>query len=184
LKKTFAILFLSIHLFNICGYQLFFSLAEKFADKKMVVALDKNKYDENDLIQIKLPLNIPYTVDRKGYERCDGQIVLNGVQYNYVKRSVQNDTMYLYCVPNQQKTALSNSKAEYAKQSSDIPSNKKSEQSTAKQTNVLSEYSACILQYNFSASGSNCKSDFSFFKNTNTFAGFLIKPAQPPELIG
>ena len=35
----------------------------------MVAALDKNKYDENDLVQIKLPLNIPYTVDRRGYEK-------------------------------------------------------------------------------------------------------------------
>jgi hypothetical protein len=150
----------------------------------MVATLDQNNFKNIDLIELKLPLNIPYSIDRKGYERCDGQIELNGVHYNYVKRSVQNDTMYLYCLPNQQKTALSNSKAEYAKQSSDIPSNKKSEQSTAKQTNILSEYNTRILQYNFSALSNNCKSTYSFFKNANTSAGFLIKPAQPPELIG
>ncbi len=117
----------------------------------MIASLDDNKYNEADLVQIKLPLNIPYTVDRKGYERCDGQIVLNGVHYNYVKRSVQNDTMYLYCVPNQQKTALSNSKTEYARQAIDLPSGKKTELPAAKRNNVLSEYNSNILQYNFSA---------------------------------
>jgi len=181
LKKTFAILLLCIHLFNICGIQLFFSFAEKAADKQMVAVLDNNKYNEADLIQIKFPLNMPYTVDHKTYERCDGNIVVNGVQYNYVKRSISNDTLYLYCVPNQQKTALSNSKTEYAKQSSDIPSSKKSEQPTAKQGNVLSEYNTSIHQYSFPAL-INSENTFSVFKNGNTSIGFLIKPAQPPEL--
>lgn len=31
----------------------------------MIAALDENKYNETDLIQIKLPLNIPYTVNKK-----------------------------------------------------------------------------------------------------------------------
>ena len=115
-------------------------------------------------------------------KRCDGQIVLNGVHYNYVKRNVQNDTLYLYCVPNQQKTALSNSKTEYAKQATDTPSGKKSEQPTAKRNNVLNEYNSNVLQYNFSALH-NCVNKSYFPRNINISAGFITKPTQPPQLI-
>lgn len=147
----------------------------------MVTALDENKYDESNLVQIKLPLNLPYLTGRNNYERCDGNIVLNGIHYNYVKRLVQNDTMYLYCVPNQQKTTLNNIKTEYAKQSSDIPSGKKSEQPVAKR--IANEYNANIPQYNFFAFD-NCAHQYSFVQNSNTSTGFQTLPSQPPELIG
>lgn len=180
MKKTLAILLLSVHLFNLCGYQLFFSFAENFADKQMITSLDKNKYDESELMQIKLPLNTPYITGSRNYERCDGQIELNGIHYNYVKRMVQNDTMYLYCIPNQQKTELNNTKTEYAKQSSDIPSNKKSEP-TAKRGNYLSEYNSNITTYNFSATSYIARKAYAA-KNINVATGFITLPAQPPEI--
>jgi hypothetical protein len=149
----------------------------------MVATLDENKYNEADLIQIKLPLNIPYTTDWKDYERYDGQVVLNGIHYNYVKRIVYNDTMYLYCVPNRQKTELSNTKNEYAKQVTDVPAGKKTEQSNAKRNCVTNEYNSGTLQYSFSVL-TNSITLFSFIDNDSITGGFLNKPSQPPEIIG
>ena len=181
MKKILAILLLLIHALNICGVQLFFSFAEKLADRQMVASLDENRYDEHDLIQVKLPLNIPYTTDWKDYERCDGNIVLNGVHYNYVKRIVSNDTMYLYCIPNLQKTELNDTKSEYAKLSTDLPSNKKTDQSTAKRNTLTNEYNFGPILYNFSAL-LNSAGELSAFNNNSTSTGFITLPIQPPDL--
>ena len=181
LKKTFAILFLFIHLFNICGYQLFFVLAENVADRQVVAALDENNYDETALVEIKLPLNIPYTIDHKNYERCNGQVELNGIHYNYVKRSVQNDTLYLYCIPNHQKTALSNTVTEYAKQATDLPSGKKTEQSNAKNYSS-GEYNTGTLSYSFCIAAI-FHPVLSLRNKNTTLAGFITNPLQPPEII-
>ena len=147
----------------------------------MVAALDENQYNENDLVQIKLPLNIPYTTDWKDYERCDGNVVLNGIHYNYVKRKVSNDTMYLYCIPNRQKTELNHTKNEYAKQSADIPSGKKAE-NAVKKNGSSSEYNVYLSQYNFSKDF-NLSIRTHLTNNNQTATGFIQHPVQPPDAV-
>lgn len=181
LKKGFAILLLCIQLINICGWQICFSLAERAADRQMVASLDENKYNEKELIQIKLPLNIPYTIDKKDFERCDGETVLNGIHYNYVKRMVRNDTMYLYCVPNHQKTELSNIKTEYAKQATDVPAGKKTEQANTKKVTVSDDYSSIALSYDLSVLDNNTKRSICF-NNDHILTGFITQPVHPPEV--
>lgn len=181
MKKAFAILLLSVHFFYICGYQLFFSVAENIANKHMIASLDENKYNENELIQIKCVLNAPYIINNVSYERCDGQIELNGIQYNYVKRMVRNDTLYMYCIPNHQKTELNNTKNLYANQNTDNPSGKTSEQSVLKKINFSNEYNSGTFSFNFNA----CQSSFVqkiFFNNLTTVKGFATKHLQPPDL--
>jgi len=146
----------------------------------MSISLDENKYDENKLIQIKLPLHIPYLSNNKGYERCDGQVELNGIEYSYVKRMVQNDTLYLYCIPNNQKTALNNTKNQIAKQASDNPSGKKSGPSL-KRINILTEFSSCLSNLKFD-SYINQPGKLIAFDNCTILKGFLTKPVQPPDL--
>lgn len=149
----------------------------------MISALDENNFNESELVQLRLPLNIPYTTNWKDFERCDGNIVLNGIHYNYVKRIVYNDTMYLYCIPNQQKTELSNTRNEYARQASDVPLNKKADQSTVKKNSGFNEYSFGAPSYDFSALTS-FPNGSPFFNNSKVAKGFISIPAQPPELIG
>jgi hypothetical protein len=180
-KKLFAILFLSVHFFYVCGYQLFFSAAENAANKQMIAALDKNKYNENELIQIKCALNTPYIFNSTSYERCDGQIELNGIQYNYVKRMVRNDTLYLYCIPNNQKTELDNTKNQFAKQNSDNPSSKTTGQSVLKKVNFFSDYNSDVSRFNFNSFQSSSYQNISF-DNLTTLKGFTTKHLQPPDL--
>jgi len=146
----------------------------------MITRIDENRYSENDLIQIKLPLNTAYAVSHKNYERCDGQLELNGIQYNYVKRIVQNDTMYLYCVPNHQKTELNNTETEYAKQDTDFPSGKKNGQSSIKQNGFSSEYNSGLLSYNFCILISSYEKQISL-NNNDTLKGFAASALQPPK---
>lgn len=98
----------------------------------MIDQLDKDLYDESALIEIKVPLHTPYIPDRNTYERYDGQFEVNGVTYNYVKRKISADTLYMLCLPNKQSTRLLAVKKEYGKQVIDLPSQKKEKDSPIK----------------------------------------------------
>ncbi len=147
----------------------------------MITALDNNNYNESDLTQIKFALNMPYAIANKNYERYDGQVELNGIQYNYVKRMVKNDTLYLYCIPNNQKTKISDTKTEYAKQNADSQQGKRSEQPASKKINSLSEFNGRSLSFNFVAINSFSNQTIAF-NNYTILKGFTTQPSQPPDL--
>jgi len=72
----------------------------------MEAAIDASNYNEADLISIKTKLNLPYYTGSGEFERVYGSVNVNGVEYEYVKRRVQNDTLELLCLPDKAKTAL------------------------------------------------------------------------------
>lgn len=147
MKKLIAILLLAVYLFNLGGYSLVFRYFIRQSEQQFVQQLDQNKYKENDLIQISIPLHLPYMQNSSGFERIEGSIENNGTQYNYVKRMVHNDTLYIMCLPNNQKTQLVKGKSNYAGQVNDFTSNKKDKESTAKKTSFSAEYNNFIPQY-------------------------------------
>jgi len=182
LKQSLAILLLSIHLFNICGYRVFYTLAETEADKQMTILLDADNYNDADLIQLKLPLHIPYTMNKMQYERCNGQIELNGTQYNYVKRMVQNDTLYLYCLPNLKKTEISNSKNQYSKQACSDVCGKHSERNASADIHFLKEYRSALPGFTFDAGNAICD-QFFVLNNCTILEGFAGRHLQPPDML-
>jgi len=160
---------------------LFFSFAETNADREMAASLDRNSYNERDLVQIKFVLNTPYIQDNSSYERLDGTIEYNGVQFNYVKRMVRNDTLYLYCIPNKEKTNISNTKNLYAKQNADNTPGKTSEQTALKKINFYNDYNYGVLSFNFNAHQSLSFQTISV-NTLTTLKGFTTKHLQPPDL--
>ncbi len=133
LKKLFAILLLAVHLFNLVGYAVLFQSLINTSDSQLVKQLDHNNYNDKDLITVKVPLYMPYINDSRDFERVDGQVEMNGIHYNYVKRKVAGDTLYVLCLPNVSKTQLYAAKASFAKNSNDFPAGKKSTESVKKQ---------------------------------------------------
>jgi hypothetical protein len=90
---------------------------------------------------------MPYLTTAKDFVRVDGTLELNGIQYNYVKRKVAGDTLYLLCLPNLLKTQLHNAKTDFTKAATDIPSNKKSaETSLVKKPGAVNEYNYVAWQ--------------------------------------
>jgi hypothetical protein len=113
LRKTAAIFLLLILLFNVVGYRAWFDYAEKKADRQLEARLDKNEYQEDDLITIKIPLNIPYQLDRYQFERVDGEFSFNGKIYKYVKRKVVDGIIILRCIPDANKMSLKKANTEF-----------------------------------------------------------------------
>lgn len=61
--------------------------------------LDNKLYDESQLIEIRIPLSMPYYQNTE-FARLDGRISIKGVEYSYVKRKIENGYLILKCIPN------------------------------------------------------------------------------------
>lgn len=94
----------------------------------MVARLDQSDYLEKDLIEMKVPVNLPYQTNWSEFERYDGEVMIAGVHYNYVKRKLQNDTLILMCIPNTDKTKLFNARETFFSLVNDMQQNENSKQ--------------------------------------------------------
>ena len=94
---------------------------------------------------------MPYITNLSNYERVDGEMEVNGIYYNYVKRKVYNDTLYLMCLPNKNKTRLSSARNEYAANTQDAPANPKNSGASFKKHPGTSEYRQPVMQFSITA---------------------------------
>lgn len=129
-------------LFNLAGYQLFFDFFINRSDQQLVQQVDRHQYHESELITLKIPLQIPYNTDWSNYERIDGEIIVNGIYYNYVGRKFSRDTLYLLCLPNAIKTNLYAARNGYSQQVHALPGNQQNGWHSIKKASPLTEYTS------------------------------------------
>ncbi len=114
---------LGLLFFNFTGYRWLLSFMEQQATIRLEQRLDAGDYDESTLVEVKIPLNLPYHNNWNDYEVFYGQANYNGEFYQYVKRKVSNDTLYLLCIPHDEKTQLNAAKTDIIKSVNDISNN-------------------------------------------------------------
>ena len=145
MKKIAAIILLGLLLFNWVGYQLYTAVLQDRADKTLVADLDENNYSPADLILIKVPaIHISSYVNSKEFQRVDGKIEIEGVQYNYVKRRFNEGSLELICIPNRTSTRIQTAKDEFFKLVNDLQpgQSKKSDQHNTSFKGFTAEYYA------------------------------------------
>lgn len=76
------------------------------ADQKLETLLDNSEYDESQLVEIKVAMNMPYQQRFTEYERHYGEIEIDGVAYTYVKKKIEGDVVTFKCIANQSKQQL------------------------------------------------------------------------------
>ncbi len=106
LRKIAAILMIFLLAFNWYGYRIVISLMQSSADRRLETRLDNNDYDESQLIEIRVAMNMPYQQRFTDYERHYGEIEIDGKSYTYVKRKVEGDVVVLKCIANHSKQQL------------------------------------------------------------------------------
>ena len=112
---------MGILFFNWYGYQLLSSYLESRANKQLVARLDQNNYDESQLLSIKVPAaHLSYYNSSTQFERVDGRVEVGGIEYNYVKRRLFNDSLELLCIPNTTATNLQKAKNDFFRQVNDL----------------------------------------------------------------
>ena len=117
---------LTLLLFNWCGYRFLISFLEDKANMQLEAQLDENKYDESQLISIKIPIRyISYYNSSTTFERVDGEIEINGLQYKYVKRRIYKDSLEMLCIPNHEAMKLRTTQNEFFRFSNDLQQEKK-----------------------------------------------------------
>jgi hypothetical protein len=121
MKRIAAILLMGILFFNWYGYKLLSSYLEDRADRRLEASLDEDRYDESQLISIKVPSShLSYYNSNAQFERVDGQIEVGGIQYKYVKRRLYNDSLELLCIPNHDAMKLQTARNQFFQLVNDI----------------------------------------------------------------
>jgi hypothetical protein len=105
-------------LFNAGGYRIALSLLQQQADKKLEAKIDQRDYDESQLIEIRVALNMPYQERYSDFERQYGEIEMNGKMYSYVKRKIEGDVVIFKCIANEAKQELNKAHNELARSNS------------------------------------------------------------------
>jgi hypothetical protein len=95
---------------------------EQKATQRLEEKIDAGQYSEAQLLEVKVPLQIPYYSDTR-YEACYGEIQLNGEYYRYVKRKITDGVLYLLCLPHKEKDNISVAKTDFAKAVNDAQNN-------------------------------------------------------------
>lgn len=183
-KKLAAISLLLLLVFNFIGYRLLFCILEQKANNTIVAKINKEDYNNADLITLTVPLSMPYLTDSKDFERKDGEITLNGRVYHYVKQKISQGNLVLMCLPDEQKTHLQNAKTDFYKLANELQNNTSSKKSGENSTIaklIISDYEQ--LQTALNNLIPVILSGTSFF-NHSAFAllkGEGVMPEQPPE---
>jgi hypothetical protein len=181
MKRAAAILLLIIFLFNWFGYRLLSDYLQHRADTRLESQLDQNQYNEASLIEIRIPLNMPYQNVSSDFERYDGDIEYNGIHYKYVKRKVANGELVLLCLPNENRMRLQNARDEFFKLVNDLqnaPDKSPVPSHTVK--NPVTEYWQQQNIWHFEALAAQ-QHHYASYTTVIPPSPPITTPAQPPE---
>lgn len=143
MKKISSILLLGILLFNWCGYRILSYYLEGRAVSNLESDLNNHQFDEASLISLKIPAK--YTAfysNSTHFERIDGHVEIDGIQYNYVKRRLFNDSIELVCIANDKFTQLKKSNCEFFKLVNDIQHTGSEKKSGSNKNFTVDDYKA------------------------------------------
>jgi hypothetical protein len=173
-------LLLLLFLFNWFGYRMLSDYMQFQADTRLEAQLDLDQYDPSRLIEMRVPLNMPYQLNSSDFERYDGEIEIKGAHYKYVKRKVENGQLVLLCLPNETKMQLQSARDEFFKLVNDLPQNGKSGEQAHSVKNPLTEYWQQVNNWGIETPILSIHL-FSVYHEIIPSFPALNTPAQPPE---
>lgn len=106
MKKGLSIVLLVVFLFNVGGYYIVFLGIHFQLDQKLRSRLDANLYDERETVQLEIPMTLPYPIHSNGFERVNGRFEHNGEFFRLIKHKLQNDTLYVVCIRDEETRTL------------------------------------------------------------------------------
>ncbi len=168
--------------FNWGGYQLVMNYLTSRADAQLEARIDVKQYDESKLIEIRVPLNLPYITDQPEFERHYGEVESNGVYYTYVERKIENGELVVKCIPNESKKDIKKAANDYFKNTNGLDGRqdgKKQNENIAKVN--LGDYDDNIEQFGLNALTKELFQSNAIFQPAAITEIYLKAPAQPPD---
>lgn len=150
----------------------------------MAQQLDQKKYDTKQLMELRVPLNMPY-YQNTGFQRHDGHITVKGIDYNYVERKIENGFLVLKCIKNEAAGKIKQNTGDYFAKANGIDKSgsQKSGSSKISVKIAIDDFEEIFIhtqKINF----------LSLDTHYPEYISFLIpdkhqeSPERPPELIG
>jgi hypothetical protein len=185
LKKCIAILFLAVYLFNLVGHSMVIDYLINRNDSEAANRIDNGDFNPSQLVEIKVPIGIPYYSSSFQFERYYGAIDMDGRYYNYVMRKVHSDTVYLLCLPDHARAELAKAKAIAGSIAADVPDTgtpKKGNDPAAKKQMSMTEYCQQVTGFDFNAVCYNQEGAGSR-RSAELSSCFIGTPFEPPRVI-
>ncbi len=183
MQKLTAIFLLALLSFNWVGYRFALNYLNFSLDRILEADLDAGNYDENELIQMRVPVSLPYQVNWSNYERVDGDIEIDGIHYKFVKKIVRNDSLILLCLPNHNKMMMQEAKTAFFQLVNDLTMNHSGKTEKKSSQIAKSVFSDCII-YSQPLAASPDLSNNKVYSLNQTFpilAPFILAPEKPPS---
>lgn len=179
-----AILFLSILLFNSGGYRFVMDSLEAHQNIKLEQQLDEKQYDESSLVEIRVPVSLPYQTDWKDFERVNGEVEFNGTHYKFVERKLQGGEMIYKCIPNEGKAQLVNARENFFKLVNDLQTQESSKKSATNHSVKTFSFDYCeeMNSWNLHALQQLTLS-YNNKSAEQLLSAYILTPEQPPEMI-
>jgi hypothetical protein len=177
LKKALSILLLSVFLFNVGGYYIVFWAMLYQSDQQLTTILDAGLYEEDETVELKIPLSLPYAMMSRGFQRVDGKFEYKGEYYRLVKQKVHNDTVFVVCIKNHEEKQLVNKMTDYVTQSNDIPGTAKKAMSFV--SKLLKEYNPGAGSQTFESGNENI-TEVQFSEFSEEISSLAISIPSPP----
>jgi len=179
LRKIAAILLLAILVFNWVGYRVLTYYLQNKSDSHLQAKIDVDDYAPSDLVELRIPLSLPYMTSWDNFERYDGEIEVNGIHYKYVKRKIVNDSLVLLCLPDVNKTKMEKLNDAYLKNMHNLPSGQGSGKNDL-QKNIIPDYWIRQILYGFSVA--SLSPAVHLLRNTPFLTQYKHNaPGQPPD---
>lgn len=97
----------------------------KQANQKLLNRLEANQYSEGETIVLTIPLSMPYPTYQNGFERVDGEFEYQGEHYKLVKQKLENDTLFIVCIKDQESKKIFTALADFSKLANNLPAGSK-----------------------------------------------------------
>jgi hypothetical protein len=178
-KKLIAISLLLIQVFSLYGPIALYEYCLVQSDKLFNEQISQSRYKIDDLVEVKVPVQMPTIQDWKEYSYVSGQVQLKSGSYNYVKIKMTRDTIFLMCIPDYRTTKLINQNVIDARKIADIPVNKKERVPFGK-TSGMSIYNYHTIQYRFLTPFATLKKNVDN-SHSDIVKSYIATPGQPPE---
>lgn len=186
LKLAATIGLLAIMVFNWIGYQGVTHYLQQKADAEVQHQIDAGDFTTESLLELEVPLNLPYTTDWVDWENVAGDIEIAGQHYRYVQRKIENGHLYVRCLPHTQKQQVLNAREAFMQlaynlQKEGAGSNQKA---PVYVSNYIGDYDDFAGWPNFRCAITPFSKAYSLAKTKPATPGFCITKTEPPEACG
>lgn len=115
MRKFLSVCLIALLMMNILGYYGVFMGLSFRNDTSMRTMLDLDAVEASELIELKVPISVPYVSGSDVFERVDGKFEHLGQVYRLVKQKYFSDTLHILCIKDAQATRINDALSDYVK---------------------------------------------------------------------